>query len=230
MDIQTCPIELESFGYSTETLQFNWQEKNAIQLNPYIVLPQFEIKGFKLQDCTKNYATGKCKLSFSQTPFYQTLGILRVLTECMKTKNSLDSKLKIDCIRSTRILSISEVIGAFRKSKNGQFCFLLPLSDTCILGQFIMKRQIGYYLAQMYFPTMLVVFFSWVSFWIDRGAAPARTSLGVTTVLTITKQAGSAAAETPKLAYIKGIDYWMSTCMLFVFAALLEYAVVQVGY
>ena len=118
----------------------------------------------------------------------------------------------------------------------------VTFSDTCILGQFIMKRQIGYYLAQMYFPTMLVVFFSWVSFWIDRGAAPARTSLGVTTVLTITKQAGSAAAETPKLAYAKGwviyiltypsgrlgIDYWMSTCMLFVFAALLEYAVVQV--
>ena len=90
-----------------------------------------------------------------------------------------------------------------------------------------MKRQIGYFLAQMYFPTMLVVFFSWVNFWIDKSAAPARTSLGVTTVLTITKQAGSAANETPKLAYIKALDYWMSTCMLFVFAALLEYAVVQ---
>ena len=60
-----------------------------------------------------------------------------------------------------------------------------------------------------------------------QSAAPARTSLGVTTVLTITKQAGSAANETPKLAYIKALDYWMSTCMLFVFAALLEYAVVQ---
>ena len=60
MDVQTCPIELESFGYSMETLQFTWQKKDAIQLNPYIVLPQFEIKGFKLSDCTKNYATGKC--------------------------------------------------------------------------------------------------------------------------------------------------------------------------
>ena len=49
----------------------------------------------------------------------------------------------------------------------------------------------------------------------------------MTTVLTITKQAGSAANETPELAYIKALDYWMSTCMLFVFAALLEYAVVQ---
>ena len=61
MDIQTCPIELESFGYSMDILRFNWQQKDAIQLNPYIVLPQFEIKGFKLSDCTKNYATGKCE-------------------------------------------------------------------------------------------------------------------------------------------------------------------------
>ena len=79
-----------------------------------------------------------------------------------------------------------------------------------------MKRQIGYYLAQMYFPTMLVVFFSWVSFWIDRAAAPARTSLGVTTVLTITKQAGSAAAETPKLAYVKGWEYKSHVVLLIV--------------
>ena len=56
MDIQTCPIELESFGYSMETLRFNWQEKDAIQLNPYIVLPQFEIRGYKLKDCTKDYS------------------------------------------------------------------------------------------------------------------------------------------------------------------------------
>ena len=32
------------------------------------------------------------------------------------------------------------------------------------------------------------------------------------------------------LVKLSGIDYWMSTCMLFVFAALLEYAVVQVKY
>ena len=38
--------------------RFNWQEKGALQLNPYIVLPQFEIKGFKLKDCTKNYSSG----------------------------------------------------------------------------------------------------------------------------------------------------------------------------
>lgn len=34
---------------------------------------------------------------------------------------------------------------------------------------------------QTYFPTMLMVMLSWVSFWIDRRAVPARVSLGTET-------------------------------------------------
>uniref|UniRef100_A0A914RTH6 Neurotransmitter-gated ion-channel transmembrane domain-containing protein n=1 Tax=Parascaris equorum TaxID=6256 RepID=A0A914RTH6_PAREQ len=35
-------------------------------------------------------------------------------------------------------------------------------------------------------PSMLIVTISWVSFWLNREASPARVGLGVTTVLTMT--------------------------------------------
>ena len=35
----------------------------------------------------------------------------------------------------------------------------------------------------MYVPSLLIVVLSWVSFWINIEAAPARTALGITTVL-----------------------------------------------
>ncbi|KAG9332376.1 hypothetical protein JZ751_014972, partial [Albula glossodonta] len=43
---------------------------------------------------------------------------------------------------------------------------------------FILRRHIFFFMLQTYFPTMLMVMLSWVSFWIDRRAVPARVSLG----------------------------------------------------
>ena len=65
----------------------------------------------------------------------------------------------------------------------------------------------------MYVPSCLIVVLSWVSFWINIEAAPARTALGITTVLTITTQTGGASSSLPKVSYIKAIDIWMSFCM-----------------
>ena len=46
-------------------------------------------------------------------------------------------------------------------------------------------RNLGHYLIQIYLPATLIVILSWVSFWLDRTSAPARVSLGITSVLTM---------------------------------------------
>ncbi|KAH0622146.1 hypothetical protein JD844_024178 [Phrynosoma platyrhinos] len=43
---------------------------------------------------------------------------------------------------------------------------------------FTLRRHIFFFLLQTYFPATLMVMLSWVSFWIDRRAVPARVSLG----------------------------------------------------
>ncbi|KAK2816661.1 hypothetical protein Q7C36_022932 [Tachysurus vachellii] len=98
---------------------------------------------------------------------------------------------------------------------------------TCIEVKFHLQRQMGYYLIQMYIPSLLTVILSWVSFWINMDAAPARVGLGITTVLTMTTQSSGSRASLPKVSYVKAIDIWMAVCLLFVFAALLEYAAVN---
>jgi hypothetical protein len=94
--------------------------------------------------------------------------------------------------------------------------------------QFVLKRDIGYFLIQVYVPSMLIVILSWVSFWINVDASPARVSLGLLTVLTTTTMSGGARASLPKVSYIKAIDIWMISCLVFVFSSLIEYAVVNV--
>lgn len=82
-------------------------------------------------------------------------------------------------------------------------------------------RSMGYYLIQIYIPSGLIVIISWVSFWLNRNATPARVALGVTTVLTMTTLMSSTNAALPKISYVKSIDVYLGTCFVMVFASLL---------
>ncbi|CAG9540885.1 unnamed protein product [Cercopithifilaria johnstoni] len=93
---------------------------------------------------------------------------------------------------------------------------------------FTFKRNIGFYLIQIYFPSSLIVVMSWVSFWLNRDATQARVAIGVTTVLTMTTLMTSINASLPKVSYVKSLDIFLGTCYFIVFASLLEYA--TIGY
>ncbi|GFR73792.1 glycine receptor subunit alpha-4 [Elysia marginata] len=99
---------------------------------------------------------------------------------------------------------------------------------TCLESVLTLERQMGFYMTQTYIPSILIVMLSWAAFWIDHEAVPARISVGLLTVLTITTQSSGARSELPRVSYIKAIDVWMSANLVFVFAAYMEYAVVTI--
>ncbi|CAJ0603918.1 unnamed protein product [Cylicocyclus nassatus] len=98
---------------------------------------------------------------------------------------------------------------------------------SCIQAVFVLKRMFSYYFAQIYLPSTLLVIVSWVSFWLDRDAVPARVTLGVTTLLTMTTTAIGINSNLPAVSYIKAVDVWIGACLAFIFATVLEYAFVS---
>lgn len=54
----------------------------------------------------------------------------------------------------------------------------------------------------------MLVIVSWVSFWLDPNAIPARVSLGVTTLLTMATQISGINSSLPPVSYTKAIDVW----------------------
>ena len=66
-----------------------------------------------------------------------------------------------------------------------------------------LERPLGFFLWEVYMPATFIVLMAFTSFWIDRKATPARVSLGVTTVLTMTTLSSSANANLPPTAYPK---------------------------
>lgn len=106
--------------------------------------------------------------------------------------------------------------------------FALFLGEySCLKVDLVFKREFSYYLIQIYFPCIILVIVSWVSFWLDPSAIPARVSLGVTTLLTMATQISGINASLPPVSYIKAIDVWTESCLTFVFGALLEFALVN---
>ncbi|KAK3564773.1 hypothetical protein QTP86_026413, partial [Hemibagrus guttatus] len=140
MDTQRCKMQLESFGYTTDDLQFMWQSGDPVQMEE-IALPQFDIR-------QEDIEYGNCTKYYTGTGYY-----------------------------------------------------------TCVEVIFTLRRQVGFYMMGVYAPTLLIVVLSWLSFWINPDASAARVPLGV---------------------YVKAIDIWLIACLLFGFASLVEYAVVQV--
>ncbi|XP_033846887.1 gamma-aminobutyric acid receptor subunit rho-1-like [Periophthalmus magnuspinnatus] len=92
---------------------------------------------------------------------------------------------------------------------------------------FTLRRHIFFFLLQTYFPATLMVMLSWVSFWIDRRAVPARVPLGITTVLTMSTIITGVNASMPRVSYIKAVDIYLWISFVFVFLSVIEYAAVN---
>ncbi|KAH9510963.1 hypothetical protein DERF_009451 [Dermatophagoides farinae] len=115
-------------------------------------------------------------------------------------------------------------------SKDIDYCTTDYSSGTfaCVQVIFTIKRRLGYYIFHTYIPTCLIVIMSWISFWIKPEAVPARVTLCVTSLLTLSTQHAQSQKSLPPVSYIKAIDIFMSSCTVFVFASLMEYALVNI--
>ncbi len=58
-------------------------------------------------------------------------------------------------------------------------------------------------MTQTYIPTSMIVMISWISFWIDPAAIPARISLSFTTLLTLSTMAAGVRMSLPPVSYAK---------------------------
>ena len=82
-------------------------------------------------------------------------------------------------------------------------CVISAGEYSCLKVDLLFKREFSYYLIQIYIPCCMLVIVSWVSFWLDANAVPARVSLGVTTLLTMATQTTGINNSLPPVSYTK---------------------------
>ncbi|KAM7431903.1 hypothetical protein ABFA07_017593 [Porites harrisoni] len=99
---------------------------------------------------------------------------------------------------------------------------------STITVTFSFQRRIGYYLIQIYFPTIFVVMLSWIVFFMEKDDIGNRMALGITTILTIMFLLGSLNGNLPKVSYPKALDWYLLVGFSFVFLSLIECMIVYV--
>lgn len=97
---------------------------------------------------------------------------------------------------------------------------------SCIRLDLHLKRMNGYYFIHMYVPSILIVMLSWISFWLDIDATPARVSLGILTVLAMTTQNKYTGEQ--RVSYVTAMNVWTAASLAFVFLAVIEFAYINV--
>uniref|UniRef100_A0A8D0SYQ5 Gamma-aminobutyric acid receptor subunit epsilon n=3 Tax=Sus scrofa TaxID=9823 RepID=A0A8D0SYQ5_PIG len=92
---------------------------------------------------------------------------------------------------------------------------------------FNVSRRFGFVAFQNYVPSSVTTMISWISFWLKKDSAPARTSLGITSVLTMTTLGTFSRKNFPRVSYITALDFYIAICFVFCFCALMEFAVLN---
>ncbi|XP_052796497.1 gamma-aminobutyric acid receptor alpha-like [Mya arenaria] len=103
-----------------------------------------------------------------------------------------------------------------------------PFGEFSILKVYIyFERHIGFFILQTYLPCSMITCLSWVSFWINRDAAPARVLLGVTTILATAGIGMTVREGLSRVSYATALDTYLNVCVVYEMAAMIEYAAVN---
>ena len=79
----------------------------------------------------------------------------------------------------------------------------------------------------MFLPSILLTILSFLNFWIDKGAIPARASLSITTILAQITLMTGLAAKFPSGNDIRLADVYLIINFFFTFSTLIEFAIVS---
>ncbi|KAK0402377.1 hypothetical protein QR680_016303 [Steinernema hermaphroditum] len=203
-----------------------------------VTVPNFNL--FITQDGTIAYSSRvtlnvACNLQLMHYPMDRQTCMIRLLSYAYIASQINVTWFSQSPVRYNPQIGLPEflITGVDQSYCNGTYVYAITERSykidqfSCLEGNIHLSRSIGYHLVQSYIPTGLIVIISWVSFWIDRRAVPARVTLSFTTMLSLSTLGNGLRFGLPQVSYAKAIDYWFGFCLIFVFGSLLEFAIVN---
>ncbi|XP_045116210.1 glycine receptor subunit alpha-4-like isoform X4 [Portunus trituberculatus] len=98
---------------------------------------------------------------------------------------------------------------------------------SCLRVYLQFSRDDAFYFSTVFFPGIVLVTSSFITFWLEWNAVPARVMIGVTTMLNFFTTSNSFRGSLPVVSNLHAMNVWDSVCMFFIYVSLLEFVVVN---
>ncbi|XP_050708175.1 glycine receptor subunit alpha-4-like isoform X2 [Eriocheir sinensis] len=98
---------------------------------------------------------------------------------------------------------------------------------SCLKVDLQFSRDDAFYFSTVFFPGIVLVTSSFITFWLEWNAVPARVMIGVTTMLNFFTTSNSFRGSLPVVSNLHAMNVWDSVCMFFIYVSLLEFVVVN---
>ena len=98
---------------------------------------------------------------------------------------------------------------------------------SCLHVKLIFSRDDSFYFSTVFIPGIILVTSSFITFWLEWNAVPARVMIGVTTMLNFFTTSNSFRSTLPVVSNLAAMNLWESVCMFFIYVSLLEFVVVN---
>jgi len=98
---------------------------------------------------------------------------------------------------------------------------------SCLKVRLHFTRDKWFYYTTVFVPGMILVTSSFVTFWIEWNAVPARVMLGVTTMLNFFTTSNGFRSNLPVVSNLTAMNMWDAVCMAFIYLSFLEFILVN---
>jgi len=98
---------------------------------------------------------------------------------------------------------------------------------SCLQVRLHFTRDKWFYYTTVFVPGLILVTSSFVTFWIEWNAEPARVMLGVTTMLNFFTTSNKFRSKLPVVSNLTAMNMWDGVCMFFIYASFLEFILVN---
>ncbi|XP_037970077.1 glutamate-gated chloride channel isoform X6 [Plutella xylostella] len=235
-DDPLCSFALESISYESSAITYVWKNDedtlrkspSLTTLNAYLIQNQtipcpikasWRAEGYSLYEEDEELTCNLCQRRFEEQGNYSCLKVDLIFTR--------DRAFYFTTVFIPGIILVTSSFITFWLEWNAVPARSMIGNYSCLKVDLIFTRDRSFYFTTVFIPGIILVTSSFITFWLEWNAVPARVMIGVTTMLNFFTTSNGFRSTLPVVSNLTAMNVWDGVCMCFIYASLLEFVCVN---